>query len=272
MQVSAASQQLLADLLRLHTGQHLPPARGWRIGTALSGLLREHDIADLDQLNARLLSRQSSLARKVVEALLNNETYFFRDRAVFDTLDQHVLPALAQARGAGRQLSIWSAGCSTGQEALSLAMLFARDAARWAGWTIRIVGTDVSRSVVEKARRGVYRQFEIQRGLGAAEIVQFFDKTPQGWRAREGLRRMVRFELHNLLDRMPRAASFDLVLCRNVLLYFDDATRAQAFERLDEALATDGWLVLGAGETPLRRNGPIVPDRGVPGVYRRLVG
>jgi chemotaxis protein methyltransferase CheR len=273
MQVSGASQRRLAELLKSQTGQDFPAARGWRVGTALSGLFRTHGIASLDQLVAKLaLSRHSALAREVVEALLNNETYFFRDRAVFDLLATRVLPELAQRRASTRQLSIWSVGCSTGQEALSLAMLFAEQEARWTGWTIRILGTDVSQSVVDTARSACYTPFQIQRGLAVGQMVQFFDETPQGWRAQERLRRMVRFELHNILDPLPASvsapATFDLILCRNVLLYFDDATRARAFERLGAALAPDGWLIMGAGETTIGQTDLIAPDRSLPSLYR----
>jgi chemotaxis protein methyltransferase CheR len=278
MQVSEASQRRLAELLKSQTGQDFPAARGWRIGTALSGLFRTHGIASLDQLIARLgLSRHSSLAREVVEALLNNETYFFRDRAIFDLIANKVLPELAERRASTRQLSIWSVGCSTGQEALSLAMLFAEREARWHGWTIRILGTDVSQSMVDAARSACYTPFQIQRGLAVGQMVQFFDETPQGWRAQDRLRRMVRFELHNILDPLPVAlgpasvsapATFDLILCRNVLLYFDDATRARAFERLGSALAPDGWLILGAGETTIGQTDLIAPDRSLPSLYR----
>jgi chemotaxis protein methyltransferase CheR len=271
MQVSEASRRLLADLLRSQTGQDFPATRDWRIGTALSGLFREHGIAELDHLTAKLaLSRHSPLARKVVEALLNNETYFFRDRAIFDLLSRQVLPEVAERRASTRQLSIWSAGCSTGQEALSLAMLLAEHEARWAGWTIPILGTDVSQSMVEFARAACYTQFQIQRGLAVGQMVRFFQETPQGWRAQERLRRAVRFELHNLLD--PPPGSFDLILCRNVLLYFDDATRRRALERLHSALAPGGWLILGAGEAIVGQSDLVAADRGLPGLYRKPGG
>jgi len=273
MQVSEASQRRLAELLKAETGQDFPAARGWRIGTALSGLFRTHGIASLDQLVAKLgLSRHSPLAREVVEALLNNETYFFRDRAIFDLLANKVLPDLAERRASTRQLSIWSVGCSTGQEALSLAMLFSEREARWHGWTIRILGTDVSRAVIDVARSGCYTPFQIQRGLAVGQMVQFFDETPQGWRAQERLRRMVRFELHNILEPLPASiaapGAFDLILCRNVLLYFDDSTRARAFERLGSALVPDGWMILGAGETTIGQTDLIAPDRTLPSLYR----
>lgn len=269
MQISEASRQILADLIKSQTGQEFPASRRWRIGTALSGLCREHGINDLDRLITKLaMQRRSPLAHALVEALLNNETYFFRDRAMFDLLGQEVLPELARTRASNRKLTIWSVGCSTGQEAISLAMLFAEQEARWSGWTIDILGTDVSSSVVDAARAGCYSQFQIQRGLAVGQMVRWFDETPQGWRAQDKLRRMVRFTTHNLLDPLPVPASFDIVLCRNVLLYFDDATRRHAFDRLASALAPDGWLMLGAGETTMGHTDRIVPDRQLRGLYR----
>ncbi|KHK92887.1 CheR family methyltransferase [Novosphingobium malaysiense] len=269
MQISETSKRILADLLRSQTGQDFPPNRRWRVGTALSGLCREHGIANLDSLIAKLgMSQRSAQAHTLVEALLNNETYFFRDRAMFDLLAGRVLPDLAEARASTKSVRIWSVGCSSGQEALSLAMLFAEQESRWAGWTIDIVGTDVSTSVVEAARSACYTQFQIQRGLAVGQMVKWFEETPQGWRAKEKLRRMVRFEKHNLLDPPPNPAHFDIVLCRNVLLYFDDVTRARAFERLAAVLAPDGWLLLGAGETSLGQSDRIVPDRDLRGFHR----
>jgi chemotaxis protein methyltransferase CheR len=142
MEVSEVSNRALAELLGAQTGQELTPNRLWRIKTVLSGLLREYNVETADQLIAKLASsRQSTLARKVVEALLNNETYFFRDRAMFDLLSHKVLPDLARRREQERRLSIWCVGCSTGQEPLSIAMMFADNEAKWAGWTIDIQGT-----------------------------------------------------------------------------------------------------------------------------------
>ena len=264
------SIKILAELLEAKTGQQLSINRHWRIGTALSGLFRERGISTLEQLIALLIqSRDRSLAREVVEALLNNETYFFRDRAMFDLLSQRILPELAKSRESTRHLSIWSAGCSTGQEALSVAMMFAERALNWGSWSIDIYGTDVSESVIEVARKGSYTQFEIQRGLGVVQMVQWFGETPDGWQAQEKLRRMVRFDVHNMLDPLPKPTKFDIVLCRNVLLYFDAAHRARAFDRLAEAMAPVGWLMLGAGETVIGQTNRLVPDPECAGLYRQ---
>lgn len=251
MEASEASHQIIADLLEARTGQHLTESRRWRVNSALAGIFRSHGISNVDQLVCLLAASDAGdLAQDVVEALLNNETYFFRDKPTFDQLPGEILPELAERRRDCRRLSIWSAGCSTGQEVYSLAMLFAEQAERWQGWTIDIIGTDVSHRAIAAARSGIYSQFEVQRGLGVTQMLRHFDETPRGWQLRENVRRMVRFAQGNLLTgQHPGRIPFDLVLCRNVLLYFDRQVRADAFARLASAVMPDGFLMLGAGET-----------------------
>lgn len=273
MQVSDSSSRILAGLLEARTGQQLTMSRRWRLETALSSLLKERGISTLDELITILvMGREPSLSNKVVEALLNNETYFFRDRAPFDLLSRHALPMLRERRERKRRISIWSAGCSTGQEVYSLAMLFANKPDLWQGWTIDIMGSDVSHGVIDRARDGSYTQFEVQRGLGINEMVRWFEETGDGWRAVEQLRRMVRFQVHNLLERPPHPGTFDLILCRNVLLYLNADTRAQAFERMTNALAPDGWLMLGAGETVIGSTRKLQADTTARGLYQLVDG
>lgn len=263
MNASEVSHQIIADLLEARTGQHLTESRRWRVNSALAGIFRLHGISNVDQLVCLLDAPQTgNLAQEVVEALLNNETYFFRDKPTFDQLPGEILPELAERRRNVRRLSIWSAGCSTGQEAYSLAMLFAEQATRWEGWTIDIVGTDVSHRAVAAARSGTYSQFEVQRGLGVTQMLRHFEETPQGWQINENVRRMVRFGQGNLLTGTPPSRlPFDLVLCRNVLLYFDRATRADAFDRLAAAVMHDGFLMLGAGETVVGQTDRFTPTQ-----------
>lgn len=268
MQVSDSSSRILAGLLEARTGQQLTMSRRWRIETALAALLRERGIPTLDELITILvMGREPSLATQVVEALLNNETYFFRDRTPFDLLAKAILPKLIQRRQSKR-LRIWSAGCSTGQEAYSLAMLFAEDPLRWAGWTIDILGTDVSESAVRRAREGVYSQFEVQRGLGINQMIRWFEECEGGWRAVEPLRRMVRFQVQNLLEPAPHPGQFDIVLCRNVLLYLNVERRGQIFDRIGGAMEPDGWLMLGAGETVIGQTRRFEADPEARGLYR----
>lgn len=269
MEISDSSCRILAGLLEARTGQQLTMNRRWRLETALAAILRERGISSIDELITILvMGREPSLATGVVEALLNNETYFFRDRLPFDLLTKQALPALAQRRAKTRRIRIWSAGCSTGQEAYSLAMLFAEEPQKWVGWTIDILGTDVSTSVIDRARAGAYTQFEVQRGLGIQQMIKWFEETAEGWRAAEALRRSVRFQVHNLLEPPPHPGDFDIVLCRNVLLYLNEATRAKAFDRLAAALGPDGWLMLGAGETVIGQTSRLEADRDRRGLYR----
>lgn len=264
MDASEASHQIIADLLAARTGQHLTESRRWRVNSALAGIFREHGISNVDQLVCLLVApprgpESPDLSQEVVEALLNNETYFYRDKPTFDQLPAEILPVLAERRRDVRRLSIWSAGCSTGQEVYSLAMLFADQAERWQGWTIDILGTDVSHRAINAARSGLYSQFEVQRGLGVTQMLRHFDEAANGWQISEEARRMVRFRQHNLLSPHPGRMPFDLVLCRNVLLYFDRNTRGEAFARLAGSVLPDGFLMLGAGETVIGQTDRFVP-------------
>ncbi|MFO6428629.1 CheR family methyltransferase [Erythrobacter sp. W302b] len=265
IEVSEASHQIIADLLEARTGQHLTESRRWRVNSALAGIFRAHGINNVDQLVCLLAAppggpETPDLSQEVVEALLNNETYFFRDKPTFDQLPGEILPELAHRRRDVRRLSIWSAGCSTGQEVYSLAMLFNEQAERWQGWTIDILGTDVSHRAINAARSGCYSQFEVQRGLGVTQMLRHFDETPRGWQVREDVRGKVRFHQHNILGPFPGRMPFDLVLCRNVLLYFDRQVRTQAFARLSSAVMPDGFLMLGAGETVVGQTDRFVPS------------
>jgi chemotaxis protein methyltransferase CheR len=269
MQVSDSSSRILASLLEARTGQQLTMNRRWRIETALSQLLRDRHITSLDELITILvMGKEPSLATQVVEALLNNETYFFRDRTPFDALSLKLLPVLARERREKKHLKIWSAGCSTGQEAYSLAMLFAEDPLKWQGWTVDILGTDVSSACIARARAGTYTQFEAQRGLGITQMIRWFSETDDGWRVADALRKPVRFDHHNILEAPPHPGEFDIILCRNVLLYLCPERRRLAFDRLASALAPDGALMLGAGETVIGNTERFAADRDNRGFYR----
>jgi chemotaxis protein methyltransferase CheR len=273
VQVSDSSIRILAGLLEARTGQQLTMNRRWRIETALSALLRERGIATLDELITILvMGKEPGLSNQVVEALLNNETYFFRDRSPFDLIARHALPELAKKRQSNHRIRIWSAGCSTGQEVYSIAMLFAEDPASWRGWTVDILGTDVSTMAVDRARGGLYTQFEVQRGLGINQTIRWFEESDDGWRAVEALRKNVRFQVHNLLEPPPHPSAFDIIFCRNVLLYLTTDKRRMAFDRLSAALAPDGWLMLGAGETVIGQTERFGADVGARGLYRRTDG
>jgi chemotaxis protein methyltransferase CheR len=261
------SATAFAAVLEAHTGQQLAASRRWRIETALAPLMRARGLPSLDHL-ARLLAAgtEAALVPAVIEALLNNETYFYREPTTFDLLDV-AMARLRDSRAATRRLRFWCAGCSTGQEAYSLAMRLADDE-RWAGWTIDITGSDVSAAAIARARAGLYSQFEIQRGLPVRQMLRWFDSEGEEWRAKPELRGKVHFHVHNLLETTPLPGRYDVILCRNVLLYFSLARRGAVFEGLARACTPDGVLMLGAGETVIGQTERFVSDREHRGLYR----
>ncbi|SNS39541.1 chemotaxis protein methyltransferase CheR [Sphingomonas laterariae] len=269
MELSPVAMRAFAGLLKDRTGQELAASRHWRIETALKPLLRDRELPSFDSLAAGLADRRDiKLADAVVEALLNHETFFFREQAAFNMLMAGPVEALAAARGGTRRLRIWCAGCSTGQEAYSIAMAFADAGDRWRAWTVEIIGTDVSASIVGRAVEGCYSQFEIQRGLPVRQMMRWFTPDGDDWRANADLRRMVRFERHNLLDPAPFPGTADIILCRNVLLYFAAEERTRVFDGLAATIAGDGCLMLGAGETVLGNTTRFEPDAAQRGFYR----
>lgn len=243
------AQTALAELLYKRTGQKLTATRIWRIEAMVSPILAEQEISTIESLVEKVTGGvHPALERKVLEALLNNESYFFRDSKVFDMLGQTVLPHIADTK-TDRKLRIWCAGCSTGQEVYSLAMTLAEQPLRWSGWDIEILGTDFSDKALQRAIEGIYSQFEIQRGVSMVRLVKFFDKMGDSWRIKDKLRGNVRFVQDNLVTGRDIGRDFDLVLCRNVLIYFSPEGREIAYNRFARALQPGGHLVLGAGET-----------------------
>jgi chemotaxis protein methyltransferase CheR len=270
MELSETSSRILAGLLETRTGQQIAVSRRWRSTPFSAVSIRQRGIGSVDDLITALVAdRLPGLRDEVVEALLNNETFFFRDRAAFDLLLQGALPRLMRARAATRRISIWCAGCSTGQEAYSIAMTIAENKARWQGWTFEIVATDISGAAIARARQGLYSQFEVQRGLPVLQMMRWFEEEPgQHWRIAPALRSAVRFQQHSLHEPAPRPGRFDVILCRNVLLYFSRETTRSVFRNLAEASAPDACLMLGAGETAMGHDA-FMPDPEQRGLYIR---
>lgn len=190
-----------------------------------------------------------SLAIQVVEAMTTNESFFFRDRIPFEQFRDTIMPELLASRASRRRMRIWCAAAATGQEPYSLAMSLKEMADRVSNWRIEIVATDISREVLEKARSGIYSQFEVQRGLPIALLLRYFTKVGDHWQIAPEIRAMVQFRALNLLRDFAHLGFFDVVFCRNVLLYFDQETKSHVLRRAADVMERDGYLVLGAAET-----------------------
>lgn len=260
--------QKLSDLLARETGQQLLANRHWRVEMALKPLLRKHSIPDIQMLASILEGGgETELLRECVESMVNNETCFFRDQANFALLTGPVMDSLRAARSATKRIRIWSAACSTGQEPYSLAMSFLENAEKWRGWNIQILATDISTTALAKARKGQYSQFEIQRGLPVMLMLKYFDQVNGEWHAKPEVRKMVTFSQHNQLDSPRHLGQFDLILCRNMLMYLCDNKRREVLENLTSALAADGVMMLGAAETVIGQTDKFEASREFRGFY-----
>ncbi|OYY72374.1 protein-glutamate O-methyltransferase CheR [Sphingomonas sp. 28-63-12] len=259
---------VVAALLEARTGQQIAANRTWRIETALKPVLRVRGLETLDQLVAELLADQTGIvADQIVDALLNQESSFFRDSGVLDM----VVEAIDQRQEEGqRRLRIWSAACSTGQEPLSLAMLFADRLAQTGKAEPEILATDVSEAAISRARAARYSQFEIQRGLPVRQMIKWFEAADSDWVAHPELVRKINFRRHNLVGDPAPIGRFDIVLCRNVLLYLSPTLRKRVFDLLAQVVRPGGLLVLGAGETVIGQTGAFVPSPQFRGLYERI--
>lgn len=244
--------------------------KGYLLESRLAPLARAEGYPSIDALIASARREKSDrLLWAITEALATHETFFFRDNTPFDLFKQEVLPVLARARGNSGTIRIWCAACSSGQEPYSLAMILEEERARLGGLRFEIVATDMAPRVLEKAKAGVYSQFEVQRGLAIQRLVQHFEQSGDQWRIKPNLRAMVNFQKQNLLENFSNMGTFDVIFCRNVLIYFDPDTKKRILGRLAAQTATDGYLVMGAAETVVGLSQDYSPVEGRRGLYGR---
>jgi chemotaxis protein methyltransferase CheR len=264
--------RFLSDALRKHSGLSLGDGKEYLLDSRLTPVAASFGKPDLPSLvRALRAGTDAALLKAVCEAMTTNETLFFRDQTPFRVLRETVLPSLAAARLAQRQkLRIWSAAASTGQEAYSIAILLAQMERQLQGVEFEILGTDYSSEALARARAGIYNQFEVQRGLPVQVLVQFFTQTATGFELSPEIRRRVTFREGNLLQPFSNLGQFDIIFCRNVLIYFDTDTKRDVMNRLAKALTRGGHLFLGGTETPFGITDRIVRAPGAnTGVYIR---
>lgn len=255
----------LRKLLKDRSGLLLSSEKQYLIESRLLPLARKSGLAGIGELVQKIRSGSETLTVDVVEAMTTNETFFFRDRIPFENVRNVVLPHLMKARANRRSLRIWCAAASTGQEPYSLAMMM-KDAVL-AGWRVEIVATDISEGVLEKARSGIYSQFEVQRGLPIQLLVQHFKQVGEVWQLNPDIRAMVQYRQLNLLRDFAHLGKFDIIFCRNVLIYFDQAAKIDVFSRMMKTNESDGYLFLGAAETVVGLTDVYRPCPDLRGVY-----
>jgi chemotaxis protein methyltransferase CheR len=268
--LSAAAFDTFASLLKSRSGLVIGTDKLYLLETRLAPILKREKLRDLAALAEWLrLPGKDAVARDVVEAMTTNESFFFRDDKPFQHFRSQALPRLHAARPANAPLRVWSAASSSGQEAYSIAMIIAECRAAIANRRIEIVGTDLARDQLARARDGLYTQFEVQRGLPVQMLMRYFRKEDAGWRISEAIRGIVQYREWNLLGDLRALGQFDVVFCRNVLIYFDQATKARVLDAVAQQMPADGLLYLGGAETVLgitSRFAPLPTERGVYGL------
>jgi chemotaxis protein methyltransferase CheR len=266
--MSSASFSQLAEFLQTRSGLVLTPDKMYLVETRLGPLMKREGLPDLSALVGRVKAALTSpIANEVVELMTTNETLFFRDSKPFEHLKEKVWPRMAATRGPSGTIRVWSAACSTGQEAYSVAMSALDNAAVLGGCRVEVLGTDIARDVLRRAEQGRYSQFEVQRGLPIAMLMRHFRKEGADWQVKDALRAMVRWREWNLLQSPAPLGRFDVVFLRNVLIYFDQPTKARVLDQIASVLAPDGVLYLGGAETVLGMSSRFAPLDGVRSAY-----
>jgi chemotaxis protein methyltransferase CheR len=269
--VTPSDYEYLRKLLKERSGLDLSADKQYLVESRLVPLARKASLPGIPELVVKMKSGAEALTAEVVEAMTTNETFFFRDKIPFDHLKEAVLPALVQARAARRALRIWCAASSTGQEPYSIAMCLKEAGSMLAGWRTEIVATDLSLGVLEKSKAGIFSQFEVQRGLPIQMLVKYFTQNGELWQLNAEIRGMVQHRQLNLLQDFSHLGMFDVVFCRNVLIYFDQPTKANVFERIARMLEPDGVMALGAAESVVGITNAFRPYPERRGLYRPSV-
>jgi chemotaxis protein methyltransferase CheR len=247
--VTPPEYEYLRKFLRDHSGLDLSADKQYLIESRLLPLARKAGLSGIGDLVQKLQAGSGALVTGVVEAMTTNETFFFRDKVPFDHFRDTIMPEIIKARAGRKSVRIWCAAGSTGQEPYSLAMCLKEMGAALSGWRVEIVATDLSQEVLEKSKAGIYSQFEVQRGLPIQMLVKYFKQTGETWQINPELRAMIQHRQLNLLHDFAQLGTFDVIFCRNVLIYFDQDTKINIFNRLARQIEGDGFLVLGAAET-----------------------
>ena len=260
--------EFISSLLKSRSGLVLTIDKSYLLESRLMPVARKHGLKGLDELVAAVReTANAELTVDITEAMTTNESFFFRDTKPFDLFREKILPPLLESRADQKSFRIFCAAASSGQEPYSLAMILKEEAAKLEGWRIDIIGTDISTEILAKAESGLYSQFEVQRGLPIQFLVKYFEQRESQWEIKKEIRDMVTYKEFNLLKDLSPLGRFDVVFCRNVLIYFDQETKGQVLDRIANLMPSDGTLFLGGAETVLGVSSRFQPVAGQRGIY-----
>ncbi|PLX35800.1 MAG: chemotaxis protein CheR [Hyphomicrobiales bacterium] len=266
--MTPAEYEFLKTFLKTRSGLVLANEKQYLVESRLLPIARKQGLSSVSELVAKIKSHGAkALEDAVVEAMTTNESFFFRDKTPFEHFNQTMLPHMLKERASSRKIRIWCAAASTGQEPYSIAMSLKEHASKLAGWRVEIIGTDLSTDVLEKAKVGIYTQFEVQRGMPVQMLLKYFTQQGDMWQISPELRSMVQWRKLNLLESFSSLGQFDIVFCRNVLIYFDQPTKVEILDRVRKQMPDDGFLVLGAAETVVGLTDSFVPAQNKRGLY-----
>ena len=266
--MTPAEYEFLSTMLKERDGLVLTKDKTYLLESRLMPVARRQGLKGLSELITEIRTRKDeALVRDVTEAMTTNESFFFRDIKPFETFRTAILPRILETRAGRKTFRIWSAAASSGQEPYTLAMILKEEGARLAGWRYEIIGTDISSEMLEKAKAGLYSQFEVQRGLPIQLLTKYFKKREDMWQIDPALRAMVKYREYNLLTDLRMLGQFDVVFCRNVLIYFDQPTKGKVLDGISRLMPADGILFLGGAETVLGISEKFKPVPGLRGIY-----
>ena len=263
----------LSTLVKNESGLVLTQDKSYLLESRLMPIVRKRELSTLaDLVKLAKSGSDKSITKEITDAMTTNESFFFRDNKPFEIFQNAVLPRLIETRKFKKSFKIWCAAASSGQEPYSLAMILKEEARKLAGWRTDILATDISTDILKKAKQGLYSQFEVQRGLPVTKLVQHFEKDGDNWQISNELRSMVEYKEFNLLDSLKPLGIFDVVFCRNVLIYFDQETKTKILSEICNILTSDGLLFLGGAETVLGLSDSFRPIPDFRGVYEVVQG
>ncbi len=250
--MKVADFELFKDLLYKQSGLVITPDKSYLLDSRLTPVAKKWNFPSMDVMAVQLRSiPDQKLVKDIVEAMTTNETSFFRDMKPFQLFEDTILPHMLKARAGKKTLRIWCAAASSGQEPYTLAMVLKEKAHLMPGWKFEIIATDISDDILDIARQGIYSQFEVQRGLPIQFLMKYFTQMNEKWQLKDEVRNMIKFSNFNLLADMSKLGTFDIVFCRNVLIYFDEKTKGNVLDRMAKQMEKDAFLLLGGAETVL---------------------